>query len=631
MNDGAGGPAPGAEFAGHLIEAVIGEGGMGVVYRARNVALDRERALKVLTPGLSADARFRERFRRESRLAASIEHPNVIPVHQAGEEAGQLYLAMRLVEGSDLRQMVILEGPLEPGAAAAVVSAVAAGLDAAHAAGLIHRDVKPANVLVGAEADAGRVYLTDFGISRTTTGGETVTGTGELVGTADFIAPEQIAGEQVDHRADVYALGAVLHYALTGQAPFPRENELATLFAHTNAPRPRPSAVRAGLSPLLDPIVERAMAVDPADRFQSAGALARELDAAVEGDETVPLAPSRPAPPPTADAPAVRPRRARRWPWVVAAAIAVAAVVAGLVVGADAGDGDGALEPNAAPAPQTEAPIEVGAGPVGVAEGPERVWVAAREGGEVDGIGQGSGELDFTVDVPNPVAVAVGFNSVWAVSRDADALYRLDPLDGTEPLQIPLGDGADPSDVATGGRWVWVAEAGAEEVARIDPRTNELAGRVPMGTEPRAIATGNGFVWVTNIRAASVSRIDPDGPERVGSAIAVDELPNDIAVGEGGVWVASNLNGTVTELDSDGHVIGDPIAVGNQPRGIAADLKYVWVALGDDDAVVRIDPAARRLAGDPIAVGDDPSDVALGRRAAWVTSEGESTLTRINP
>ena len=630
MNDGAGGPAPGAEFAGHLIEAVIGEGGMGVVYRARNVALDRERALKVLSPGLSADARFRERFRRESRLAASIEHPNVIPVHQAGEEGGQLYLAMRLVEGSDLRQMVILEGPLEPGGAAAVVSAVAAGLDAAHAAGLIHRDVKPANVLVGAEADAGRVYLTDFGISRTTAGGETVTGTGELVGTADFIAPEQIAGEPVDHRADIYALGAVLHYALTGQAPFPRENELATLFAHTNAPRPRPSAVRAGLSPLLDPIVERAMAVDPADRFQSAGALARELDAAVEGDETVPLAPSRPAPPPTADAPALRPRPSRRWPWFAAAAIAVAAAVAGLIVGAG-DDGDGAPEPTAAPAPQTETPIEVGTGPVGVAVGPKRVWVAAREGGGVDGVGQGSGKLDFTVDVPNPVAVAVGFDSVWAVSRDADALYRLDPLDGTQPLEIPLGDGADPSDVATGGRWVWVAEAGAEEVARIDPRTNELAGRVPMGTEPRAIATGNGFVWVTNIRAASVSRIDPDGPERVGSAIAVDELPNDIAVGEGGVWVASNLNGTVTELDSDGHAIGDPIAVGNQPRGIAADLKYVWVALGGDDAVVRIDPAARRLAGDPIAVGDDPSDVALGRHAAWVTSEGESTLTRINP
>ncbi len=330
MSDGRGatGPQPGAEFAGHRIEAVIGEGGMGVVYRARNLALDRVRALKVLSPGLSADVRFRERFRRESRLAASIEHPNVIPVHQAGEEGGHLYLSMRLVEGSDLRQMVILDGPLDPGAAAEIVGAVAAGLDASHAAGLVHRDVKPANVLVGAGADAGRVYLTDFGISRTTGGGGTVTGTGELVGTADFIAPEQIAGEDVDRRADIYALGAVLHYALTGQAPFPRENELATLFAHSNAPRPRPSSIRAEVSPRLDPVVAKAMAVDPDERFQSAGALSRALDTVIESLETDPLeAPGRAAAPATtAEGQAVaRPGGRRRWPLLVGAAALVAA------------------------------------------------------------------------------------------------------------------------------------------------------------------------------------------------------------------------------------------------------------------------------------------------------------------
>jgi streptogramin lyase len=630
MSDGAAGPAPGAEFAGHRIEAVIGEGGMGVVYRARNLALDRVRALKVLSPGLSADARFRERFRRESRLAASIEHPNVIPVHQAGEEGGHLFLSMRLVEGSDLRQMVIGDGPLAPVAAAAVIAAVAAGLDAAHAAGLIHRDVKPANVLVGADADAGRVYLTDFGISRTTSGGETVTGTGELVGTADFVAPEQIAGDPVDHRADVYALGAVLHFALTGQSPFPRENELATLFAHANAPRPRPSAVREGLSPRLDPVVAKAMAVDPAERFHSAGAVARALEAAVEGEETVPLAPARPAPPPTADAGAIPPpRRSRRWAWLAAAGLAAAAGAAVAVLLAGGGDGGGN---EAAAAPQAETPIEVGRGPTAVAIGPERAWVAARGGDVVDGIGQGSGELAYRVGVPSPVSVAVGFDSVWAVSRATDSLYRLDPLEGADPVAIPLGEGADPSDVTTGGRWVWVAEAGAQEVARIDPQTNAAAGTVPLGTEPRSIATGDGFVWVTNIRAASVSRIDPDVPQRVGTSIQVGELPNDIAVGEGGVWVTSNLNGTVTELDSEtGDVVGDPIEAGSLPRGIAADLRFVWVALGGDDAVVRIDPATRTLSGAPIAVGDDPSDVALGRHAAWVTSEADSTLTRINP
>ena len=159
---------PGADFAGHRIDRELGRGGMGIVYRARNLALDRVRALKVLAPELSADARFRERFQRESRLAASIEHPNVIPVHDAGEDAGRLYIAMRLVEGRDLRREVEDGGPLDLPRLMAITLAIAAALDAAHDAGLVHRDVKPANVLVGERGDEGRVYLTDFGISRRT-------------------------------------------------------------------------------------------------------------------------------------------------------------------------------------------------------------------------------------------------------------------------------------------------------------------------------------------------------------------------------------------------------------------------------------------------------------------------------
>ncbi|MFI5122357.1 MAG: protein kinase [Vicinamibacteria bacterium] len=627
-NGRPGGPALGTEFAGHRIEAVIGEGGMGVVYRARNLALDRVRALKVLAPGLSADARFRERFRRESRLAASIEHPNVIPVHQAGEEDGQLYLAMRLVEGRDLRQLVALEGPLSPGEAGAVIGAVAGGLDAAHAAGLIHRDVKPANVLVGDGADQGLVYLTDFGISRTTRGGETMTGTGELVGTADFVAPEQIAGDPVDHRADVYALGAVLYFTLTGQSPFPRETDLATLFAHANAPRPRPSERRAELSPRLDPVIAKAMAIDPAQRFQSAGALSRALDAVLEGERTLPLSrPKRAASPrTTVEGEPVRKRR-RLWPLAAAAgALAAAAVAVALL----AGGGDGGS--GAAPAVTVGAPIAVGRSPTAVAVGPERAWVAARDGDEIDAIDQVTNSVAFEIPVPSPTSVAVGFGSVWAVSKATDALYRLDPVEGKEPLEIPLGDGADPSDVAVDNDWVWVADAGAQNVVRLDPETNALAGNVPLGTEPRAIATGEGSVWVTNIRSASVSRIDPDGPERVGSSIAVGELPNDVAVGEGSVWVTSNLNGTVYELDPEsGQVEGEPIRAGDLPRAVKAGLGYAWGALGGADALARIDPATGALAGDPIEVGDDPADLALGVDSIWVANEGDATARRIGP
>jgi DNA-binding beta-propeller fold protein YncE len=631
------GPAPGSEFAGHRIEAILGEGGMGVVYRARNLALDRVRALKVVAPSLSADARFRDRFRRESRLAASIEHPNVIPVHEAGERDGHLYLSMRLVEGHDLRELIGTRGPLDPGRAAEVVRAIAAGLDAAHAAGLIHRDVKPANILVGEGTDAGRVYLTDFGISRTTGAGETVTSTGELIGTADFVAPEQISGAPVDHRADIYALGAVLHYALTGRSPFPRENELAVLFAHANAPRPRPSESDPSLPPELDAVVARAMAIDPDERFESAGALSRSLDGALERRETVPLV----VPPVTEDTPPVQPpepppgraepppRSPRRRPLAIGLGLAaIAAVVVAIVLIGGGGPGDDV----STAALVAEPPIDVGHGPTAVAIGPERVWVAARDAGEVDAVDQVSNDIAFRIPVPAPSAIAVGFGSVWAVSKASDTLYRLDPLEGRRPLEIPLGHGADPSDVAVDSDWVWVANAGTQSVVRISPDTDTAVGNVPLGTEPRAIATGEGSVWVTNVRSASVSRIDPSVPERQGSSIPVGELPNDIAVGQGAVWVTSNLNGTVTRIDpATNRPDPDPIAVGNLPRGIAAGLGYIWVALGGDNSVVRIDPDARALAGPPVEVGNDPSDIALAPAAAWTSSEGDSTITRLNP
>ncbi len=213
--------ANGTEFAGYRIEGVLGKGGMGVVYRATKLALDRERALKVIAPALSNDIRFQERFKRESRMAAAIEHPNVIPVHDAGEENGMLFLAMRLVEGSDLHRVVQAERRLGHVRTAGIIAGVGAALDAAHAQGLVHRDVKPANVLIEPSADGERVYLTDFGITRATGGGETLTGTGEFVGSVEYIAPEQAAGEPVDARTDVYSLGGVAHFALTGRPPFP--------------------------------------------------------------------------------------------------------------------------------------------------------------------------------------------------------------------------------------------------------------------------------------------------------------------------------------------------------------------------------------------------------------------------
>ena len=193
--------AVGEVFAGHRLEAVAGRGGMGVVYRARQLSLERTVALKVIAPALMQDPAIRRRFVRESKIAASLDHPNVVPVHYAGEEDGVAYIAMRYVAGEDLRSLVRREGRLAPERAARIVAQVAAALDAAHAAGLVHRDVKPANVLLTPDDHA---YLTDFGLTKHVLSLADATQPGHWVGTLDFVAPEQIRGERVDARADVY-------------------------------------------------------------------------------------------------------------------------------------------------------------------------------------------------------------------------------------------------------------------------------------------------------------------------------------------------------------------------------------------------------------------------------------------
>jgi len=269
---------PGAEIAGCRIEAIAGRGGMGIVYRATQLSLGRPVALKLIAPERASDAGFRERFERESRLAAAIDHPNVIPVYGAGEEAGHLYLVMRYVAGTDLQALLARERRLAPDRAAAIVGQVAAALDAAHAAGLVHRDVKPANMLLGGE----HAYLADFGLTRVALSDERMTTTGHWLGTVDYMAPEQFEGGAVDARADVYALGCVLHTALTGETPFPRGTVPATMLAHLSDPPPRPSAT-PGVPEAFDRVIARALAKRPADRYPSAGDLARAARAAAEG------------------------------------------------------------------------------------------------------------------------------------------------------------------------------------------------------------------------------------------------------------------------------------------------------------------------------------------------------------
>ena len=283
-------------IAGYELEAVIGRGGMGVVYRARQLMLDRTIAMKLIAGERANDPVFRERFKRECRLASAISHANVIPVHEAGEDDGLLFIVMPLIDGVDLGQILARGGALDADCSVAIVKQLGAALDAAHARGIVHRDVKPANALV---TRGEHVYLTDFGVAKEIGDTRGVTRAG-WVGTFDYVAPEQAGGEPPGPASDIYALAGVLAHCLTGSVPFPRDNDAATLLAHLSAPPPAPSTLRASLPQAIDAVIARGMAKDPAQRYPSATALAQAAAHALGlGPSPEPAQPTQPAPRPS--------------------------------------------------------------------------------------------------------------------------------------------------------------------------------------------------------------------------------------------------------------------------------------------------------------------------------------------
>jgi DNA-binding NarL/FixJ family response regulator len=274
-NETMGALSPGETFAGYVIEDVLARGGMGVVYRATELRPERTVAIKVIAPELSAEAGSRARFLRESQLAAEIEHPNVVPVLRVGEEDGQLFIVMRFIRGTDLGAKIAAERRLEPDVVARIVDQLADALDAAHAKGLVHRDVKPANVLIEQHRRGEHAYLTDFGLTKYLGSESGVTAAGAVVGTIDYMAPEQLQGDHVDARADVYSLGCVLFEGLTGRIPFPNDSVTARMWAHMSAPPPLVSELAPDVPRQFDDVVCRALAKNPDARYATAGDLAK--------------------------------------------------------------------------------------------------------------------------------------------------------------------------------------------------------------------------------------------------------------------------------------------------------------------------------------------------------------------
>jgi ABC-type branched-subunit amino acid transport system substrate-binding protein/DNA-binding beta-propeller fold protein YncE len=584
---------PGATFAGYRVEALVGRGGMGVVYRATDLSLERPVALKLVAPELADDESFRARFLKEPRLAAALDHPNVVPIYEAGQRDGQLYLAMRYVEGDDLGTILEREGSLPPERVLPILRQIADALDAAHRRGLVHRDVKPANMLLDED---GHAYLTDFGITKRLGGAST--DTGRMVGTLDYLAPEQIRGDPVDGRTDCYALACVLYECLAGAPPFRRETEAETMWAHMQEQAP-PLRGR----PALDPVLRKAMAKEKDDRYARCSEL---IEAA---GQALGLA-----------APATH-RRSRIPAWlrrpraVLVAGLLVLglAIAAGVVALTSGGDG-------------SEAPV----------------------GNGIAAIGAGDDEVGaFVESATAPSNIAVGEGAVWYLNTQDETVSRLDPK--TKAVTGSLRTRGVSTDLAAGAGAVWVGNSGSGSggggnytvsISRIDPKTSKTTHTLKLPSRGPAdalatfnwgfpdIAVGDGAVWAVN-PDGTVSRIDPD----TGRLVEVIDVVagGSIAAGKEGVWFVDDEGPAVVRIDPRTNRHGQRIPVGAQDiTGIAVGAGSVWTTAEREGVVWRVEPGPSPVTR-TIDVGPGVTYIAYGAGAVWAANFIDGTVSKIDP
>ncbi len=643
----------GAVVAGYSVEAVCGRGGMSVVYRAEDTRLHRKVALKVITPRLADDAGFRSRFLRETQLAASLDHPHVIPVYDAGEENGVLFMVMRYVDGADLRSTLHEGGPIPLSAAVAVASAVADALGTAHRHGLVHRDVKPGNVLLarGQGVDGSdHVYLADFGLARSSGPASGSGSTGELFGTIAYMAPEQIRGEPAAPATDVYGLGCVLLECLTGAPPFVRDLDVAVLWGHLHDEPPTLAAAGVPAPPELDRVLARSLAKDPRERFTDADEFHLALREAV-GRATAPLrllgkvsagatstesttadrppgpaALPRPRPLPEASQPIAapadaagsralgavtgsgsrhgRPRplsarlsRRTRFGSVATALVAAAvgaAMLAGVPIGGTRGPPSGSVVPSDTVASIDPVTLAVSR-PVGIGRGPSYLAAAA------DG-------------------------RVWAANAGDDTVQVIDEAGRV----LTGGDTGHPTGVAVGTDAVWVSAGLDGDVVRIDPATAHVDRRVPVGVGLNGLAVDDsGGVWVADAIPGTVVHVD-GLTLRADRSLPVGRDPRHVALGVGSLWVTDGVGRHLVRFDLTSGARLPTIGLRFMPDSVVIGAGSAWVTHPGDDVVSRVDPATNSVTA-TIPVGDGPGAVAYGENAVWVANSQGTSVSRIDP
>lgn len=570
--------------AGFRVISVVGEGAMGAVYLAEEVATGKRLALKVLAPELARDERFRQRFLRESLVAASLDHPHVVPTVAAGEEDGVLYLAMAYVEGSDLRALLRREGRLDPRRAVDLVGQAAAALDAAHSAGLIHRDVKPGNILVAPEDGGEHVFVCDFGLARHVSSVSSLTSERGFVGTIDYVPPEQIEGSPIDGRADVYSLGCVLFECLAGEGPFDRETELAVLFAHLNDPPPRVTDLWPELPEAFDTVFENALAKSPDDRYSTCGELFAAARAALEGKVL-----------------ARRVRRRRRGLVALAAVIVAAGAAVGGILATESAHARGLAV--------TLQPSEVS-------------LVDARTHRVVDHVRVGT-----RAPIADPDWDAVFTkHAAWVLMASQQRLVRLD----LETHKVTAANHFRwfPGAITSTAGSVWVAQDSGPNITEFDADSGKVLRRLRIqgGESDGGIAYGAGSLWINS--GNGVARVDPKTGRIAPHPFPVTgESSMRIVFADDEVFAVRQGDGLVVKIDP----ATDRMTPSTRLHGWVSDLVVgggsVWVST-TPGGVYRLGEADLAVQQNFFA-GTDPEQIAFGGGDLWVTNPGTGTISRI--
>jgi ABC-type transport system substrate-binding protein/predicted Ser/Thr protein kinase len=585
-------PSPvrtGTIVAGFRVGSPIGEGAMGTVYLAEDGS-GRRLALKLLTPELARDERFRQRFLRESSVAAGLEHPHIVPTLSSGEEGEFLYLAMKYVEGSDLREVLRGEGRLEPQRTLPLIGQVADALDAAHSVGLVHRDVKPGNILVADDPEGEHAYLCDFGLARHVSSVSSLTGERGFVGTIDYVPPEQIEGGSIDARADVYSLGCVLFECLTGERPFERDSELSVVFAHLNEPPPRLSQLRPELPLELDAVFETALAKSPDDRYSSCEELVAATRAALQGKTFMR-------------------RKLRRRRLLIAAAAFV--VVAGATVGGILATRGG----------RTTAPL-----PPPISLRPNALNFISADSRRL----VGSVALGSSSSAPFPAydVVAAG-RSAWVLAGSTQQLVRVNlamhRLERKVKLPWPAA-----GRIALGGGFVWVDQDGGPGIVGVDVRTGRIARRFQVaGGNGIGIAYGAGSVWLA--QGNDVARIDPESGRILRRIVVRPGQPGStdwLAFSDGFLWSAKQDDGVIRKFDPVSNRVVSQIPLHGWVSDLAVASGDVWVSIAQDGVLYRLNEDDLSVVGTR-AAGADPERISTGAGRVWVANAGADTVSGV--